>query len=401
MSTPRRRQSGTGTVFQRADGKWIGRIEAGVDARGRRRQLTVRGRSAAQVKEKLEELKRDVARAGIPDAATARTTTVKAWSETYLKIAEAELRPKSYAGAASAIRTWINPTIGHKRLTALTPADVRAVTDAQRKAGRAGATQMRTHDVLTAMLKAAILEGHAIPQRVLLVKRPRVGENDREAITVDEALAILKVTADRPDASMWAAIFLQGLRQGERLGLTWDHVDLERNTLDVSWQLQPLPYNVPRDRTSGFRVPDGYVVRHLVDAYHLVRPKSRSSRRTIPIVPWLRGALIAWREIAPASPYNLVWPTADGRPRAADADRAEWLAIQEAADVAHPAGRPYVLHEARHSTATILRELGVDVGSIERILGHSKFVEAYDHADRLEEDRAALALVAGRLALEA
>jgi integrase len=398
--SPRRRQYGTGSVFQRSDGMWVGQIEAGVDAHGRRRRLTVYGATAARVKEKLEALKRDIARTGVPETAIARSTTVTAWSATYLKIAEAELRPKSYAGAASAIRKWINPTIGHKRLVALSPADVRAVADAQRKAGRAGATQMRTHDVLIGMLKAAMLEGHAIPQRVLLVKRPRPGENDREAIRTDEALAVLKVTAERDDASMWAAMFLQGLRQGERLGLTWPCVDFEHDTLDVSWQLQPLPYRTPRDPSSGFRVPDGYVARHLVDAFHLVRPKSKASRRTIPMTPWLRGALLAWRDVAPASPHGLVWPTKTGRPRRAEHDRAEWLAIQETAGIAHPAGRPYVLHEARHATATLLLELGTPKAVVELILGHSEFVEAYDHADRLDEARQALQSVAGRLALE-
>jgi integrase len=397
----KRRQYGSGSVFQRADGTWVGRIEGGVDAQGRRRRITVYGPSAARVREKLEATKRDVARAGIPDAAVARSTTVKAWSTSYLTIAETELRPKSYASAASAIRKWINPTIGHKRLTALTPADIRAVTTAQAEAGRAGATMMRTHDVLAAMLKAAMLDGHAIPPRVLLVKRPRPDENDRQALPNADVRAILKVTAGRPDAAMWAAMFLQGLRQGERLGLTWEAVDFERGTLDVTWQLQPLPYNTPRDPSSGFRVPRGYIVRHLVDAFHLVRPKSKASRRTIPMVPGLAAALLAWRDVAPASPHDLVWPADNGRPRRSEDDRAEWLAIQEAAEVAHPAGRPYVLHEARHSTATVLRELGIPVEVIEAILGHSKFVEAYDHADRIDAALSALEQVAGQWAIEA
>jgi integrase len=397
----KRRQYGSGSVFQRANGLWVGRLDAGVDARGKRRRLTVYGNTEAKAKQKLEALKLDVARHGVPDASTARSTTVKAWSATYLKMAETKLRPKSYAGTASAVRRWINPTIGHKRLAALTPADIRAVADAQAEAGRAGTTQLRTHAVLTKMLKAAILEGHPVPQRVLLVERPTSNESDREAIATVDALAILKVTAERDDAAMWAGMFLQGLRQGERLGLTWAAVDFERNTIDVSWQLQHLPYNTPRDPASGFRVPRGYMVRHLVDAAHLVRPKSKAGRRVIPLVPWMRAALLAWRDIAPANPHDLVWPTAAGKPRRPEDDRAEWLAIQQAAGVAHPAGRPYVLHEARHATATLLRELGVGVEAIELILGHSKFVEAYDHADRLDEARTGLEQLAGRLALEA
>jgi integrase len=398
MATVKRRQYGSGSIHQRSDGLWIGTLEAGVDARGRRRRLTVSAKSESRAKEKLEELKRSIARSGLPVAGSGRSTTVEAWSKTYLSMALAELRPKSYTSTASAIRRWIIPTIGRKRLAALTPADVRAITEAQRAAGRGGATQGRTYDVLRTMLKAAILEGHDVPQRVLMVKRPRLGENDRQAISTPDALAILRVSAELPEASLWASLFLQGLRQGERLGLTWEHVDLVRGTLDVSWQLQRLVY--ADGSRSSFRVPDGYVARHLEGALHLVRPKTKASRRTIPLTPWLAEALAAWREVAPPSPHDLVWPDAEGRPRRPEIDRAEWVKIQELADVRHPSGRPYVLHEARHSTATILRELNVDVSTIELILGHSKFVETYDHADRLDDARQALAQVAGRLALE-
>ena len=88
-----------------------------------------------------------------------------------------------------------------------------------------------------------------------------------------------------------------------------------------------------------------------------------------------------------------------GQPRKAADDRETWVALQAVAGVAHPAGRPYVLHEARHATATLLLELGVDRDVVEAILGHSKLVEAYDHADRLPAARKALESLAERLAL--
>jgi ribosomal protein L34 len=77
------------------------------------------------------------------------------------------------------------------------------------------------------------------------------------------------------------------MRPAEVRGLTWDRVDLEAATLDISWQAQTLPYNIARDRSSGFRVPVGYTARHLVDSWHLTRPKTRSGKRVIPIVPWM------------------------------------------------------------------------------------------------------------------
>lgn len=61
------------------------------------------------------------------------------------------------------------------------------------------------------------------------------------------------------------------MRQAECLGLTWDAVDLDNGTLDVSWQLQALPW---QDRTRGaFRVPAGFFARHLTGSYHLSAPR--------------------------------------------------------------------------------------------------------------------------------
>lgn len=53
----RRRPRGTGTVCQRADGYWIGRIDLGKDADGKRRFKTVYGKERSVVEDKLAALK--------------------------------------------------------------------------------------------------------------------------------------------------------------------------------------------------------------------------------------------------------------------------------------------------------------------------------------------------------
>lgn len=398
MSTVRR-QYRSGSVFQRKDGMWIGRFEAGTDSEGRRRQITVSAATESRCKERLEQRKTEIARAGVPEKRAGKRDTVELWSRAWLDIIVLEQRPKAYASTASAVKKWIVPTIGRRRLIDLAPADLRSVIAEQRKAGLSEATRIRTHSVMMSMLKAAKLEGHDVAERVFLLPKPKTGENDREAIPADQAIAILRAVADDADGSTWAAALLEGIRQGERLGLTWDCVDFEDDLIDISWQLQPLPYVDNRDKALGFRVPDGYRAVHLERAFHLVRPKSAKSRRVIPLIEPMRNALLAWREVAPDSPHGLVWPAADGGPRKAEADREEWKALQTVAGVAHPSGRPYLLHEARHSTATLLRQLGVPREVAEAILGHAKFIETYDHSNQLPAMRKALESVAKELAL--
>ncbi|MDQ1736550.1 MAG: hypothetical protein QOH56_2801 [Pseudonocardiales bacterium] len=235
-----------------------------------------------------------------------------------------------------------------------------------------------------------------------------------------DALAMLDVAAGRPDGSRWVAALLQGMRQGECLGLTWKAVDLDAGVIDVSWQLQSIPYQHGCTRTGArwecarrfggdcpsrsLRIPDGYEYRQLDGNLCLVRPKTEKGTRLIPLVPWMSAALTQWRKVAPASPHGLVWPRPDGRPQTSKADAEAWRDLQDVGQVASvddTAGRRYQLHEARHTTATLLLEAGVDSEVIKAILGHSSIVTSrgYQHVSQ-ELARKAMNELAGKLKLE-
>lgn len=324
--------------------------------------------------------------------------TVREWAATWLPIQERERRPKTFAGYQSAVKTWVVPTIGERALTELAPSDMRAVAEALRTAGRAATTARYIQTVLTKMLRDAIIEGHDVPTRVLAAKRAANPMNDRTSIPLDQATAILRVAAGEPGGSQWTAAFLQGLRQGERLGLTWDCVDLDGGTIDISWQLQALPYVAGRG--GPLRVPDDYVHRQLYGALSLVRPKTGRGRRVIPLVPPMTAQLRAWRELAPSSPYGLVWPRPDGQPLAPQADQRRWRSLQDRSGARHPSGRYWFGHEIRHTAATLLMNLGVDETVRMAILGHSSIetTRHYQHSD-LEHARKALAAAAAALGI--
>lgn len=360
---------GEGTFYYReADSRWVGSIEAGWTPKGTRRRITVTHRDEDAAWDKLQARRKVLLTEGRA-AALQRSTTVQAWLGTWLDHQATVLRPNTYSGHASYVRRWIVPAIGRRALDELTAADVRAVARAVITAGRSSTTAATVQSVLQKALRDAVIEGYAVPDAALTVQKPTKRESDRDALTLPDATAVLAAAAGHPDGARWVAALLQGMRQGECLGLTWDAIDFGRQRIDVSWQLQALPY-ADRDRQR-FRVPDGYEARRLEGAYHLVRPKSRAGQRLIPMLPWMAEPLAAWREVAPVSPHGLVWPRADGRPRTARADRAAWYALTDEAEVRHSSGRRYVLHEARGTTATLLLAARVDEKIITAIMGHS------------------------------
>jgi len=392
-----RPRHGEGSFYWRErDQRWVATIEAGYTAKGTRRRITVTDRDEDTAWDKYMVKRKQLLTEGRA-AALQKSITVQAWLTTWLDHQATVLRPNTYSGHASYVRRWIIPTIGRRPLDELTSADVRSVARAVITAGRSSTTAATVQSVLQKALRDAVIEGYMVPQAALEVPKPAKRESDRDALTLADAALVLDAASRRPDGARWVAALLQGMRQGECLGLTWDAVDFKRKRIDVSWQLQPLPY-LDRDRDT-FRVPDGYEARRLEGAFHLVRPKSKSGQRVIPMLPWMVEPLEAWRQVAPPSPHGLVWPRPDGKPQTDKADRAAWYALTDEAKVRHPSGRRYVLHEARGTTATLLLAAEVDEKIITAIMGHSTILmsRAYMSVDE-EMLRGALEKV-GRLAL--
>lgn len=382
----KRRPHGTGSVYQDARGRWVAALDAGWTAQGTRRRRRRIASSEREARQILAAMMRDQTAPGV-----AASTTVKTWAGRWLAVHQEEVRPHAYATDRTAVTKWIIPTVGHRRLDALTPADVRAVDLAQQQAGLAPSSVLRTRAVLHKLLRDARAEGHTIPDRVLAVKAPPKGESSREAIPTTDALAILHAAAGLPDGTRWVAAFL-GLRPAEALGLTWERVHPDR--LEIVWQLKALPYLDPADKTAGFRLPAAFVARHLCDAYHLVRPKTARGLRVVPITPGVAGALARWREIQGGSRYGLVWPRPDGRPQRDEWDREAWRELCRMAGVG-----PYDLYSARHTAVTELKRGLVDDSVAAAIVGHSKLLDTYRHID-MTETGPAIAGLASALGLD-
>lgn len=419
MTAEKRRQYGTGSVYRRAsDGRWMGVIQIGWNARGRRRTVSVSGKTEAEAKRKLRDKQKDIDKTGAPVEGIGSQTTVKTWCEQWIDTKSRHLRPASRSGYVSAVNAWIIPTIGKRRLADLTPGHVRSVAKAVQAAGNTSTHAAGVQKILQRSLKDAIAEGHSVPERLLQIVTPGAAVSDRTAIPIEDALRLLEVAAGRHGGSRWVAALLQGMRQGECLGLTWKCVDLDGATVDVSWQLQSIPWAhgcAPENErpTCGRRyargcpkrhhvLPDDADVIHLEGAWHLTRPKTSSGRRIIPLVPWMVEALRTWQDEAPASRHDLVWPRLDGRPQDKKVDDADWRALQAAAKTAHPKPRPWTLHEARHTTATLLLEAEVDPETVKAILGHSDIATSrnYQHVSQALA-RQAMEKLAERLQLVA
>lgn len=396
------RDKGSGSVYyDTGRDRWRGTLEAGWTSRGTRRKVNVSAKTKRECIQKLADKRRELAVSGPPAEDVREQTTIKGFSDEWLKDEVERLDPSAYDTTKAAVSNWIVPTIGKRRLSMVTARDVRSVHKALRAEGRSESTVARYHGVLMRMLKDAARDGYPIPQSALLAESVAPGKSDRDAIPLDHVALILAQARLEPDYSRWLAAFLEGLRPAEALGLEWDRVDFERGALEISWQLKALPYSKPRDRSSGFRVPRGYEARQIKNAWHFVRPKTDAGDRWIPLHSALAMALKEWQKKCPSK--TLVWPNltgdkarAYGNPREDKPDRKVWKRLCAQAGVPE-----YDLYAARHTTASLLRDMGVPEEIITMIMGHSSMLstKAYIHTTMTKAsehlERATKAITAG------
>lgn len=406
---PKKRSSGDGGLFYIPSRKlWRGVIDVGFWPDGRRRQKTVTSRTQRGAREKLEQIKSDLDENDTP---LDRKTTLEAWSAIWLAtICRPNLKPSALNAYESITRKWIVPTLGRKKVAAIKPSDVLAVHQAVREAGRSSATNRKVHNVLSGMLEAARLQGLAKRNVAEDVKAPAVLSKERGALGTEDARAVLLAARSLPDGSRWWAALLGGLRQSERLGARIDSLDLDRGILKVEWSLDEIPSEHgcgtkdgtwPCGKARGgscpqrrLKVPDGFEHIPLRGRLALVRPKSGKAR-SVPLIPahieQIREHLA--RTADEPNPFGLIWHKSDGSPHLPGEDGQAWRDLlfsvgmiddeQRKEPKDRAPGTPDIptTHWARHTTATVLMELGVDAKVIGSMIGHvdAKTTQHYQH----------------------
>ncbi|MEB0286763.1 site-specific integrase [Cryobacterium sp. 10I1] len=401
---PKKRSPGDGALFYiPSKNLWRGVIDIGFTPDGRRKQETVTSRTQRGARDKLNELKEEIKIYGAP---LDRRRTVEQWASHWLEtVCRPKLKPKPFAAYESVTRSWIVPVIGKKRMSLVKPSDVREVYQRIAQAGRSSSTALKAHNIMSAMFESARRDGIVGRNVVADVDAPRAAISSRDALPTQDAIKILAAASVRTDGTRWWTALLGGVRQGERLGATLDSLDLDKGLFTIQWSLTEARFEhgcggkcaVKRGGSCPKRrliLADGLEYRQLDGRLCLVRPKS-GKPRTFPLIPQLVEALRRYLAATAdrPNPHGLIWRNPDGSPITSGQDSEEWRDLLLAAGVitaeqAKPLkdqaeGTPPAptTHWARHTTATVLMELGVDARIIGEIVGHAsdEITRRYQH----------------------
>lgn len=355
-----RRANGEGSIFRRKDGRWSGQAYVLLPSGGRSRRV-VYGKTRAEVHQKVTALVRQSHQGVVaPNGQIKLGDYLHEWLE---DTARRHLRPRTFQNYELMVRLHLVPTLGQRRLDRITAADVRGLLNAKSDSGLSASTVKHIHAVLRVALEQAVRDDILVRNVARLVKSPALDAEPVEPLDVDEARRLLAVSKDDRLHALWAAALSIGLRKGEALGLRWEDVDFEEGRVRVVQQLQRI---------------DG--------SLRLDPPKTRGSRRTIPVPPVCIDALLSHRvrqkeERAALGEYwkesGLVFTTQFGTP-IDPRNVNRWFDA-----LCKRAGVPRVrVHDLRHTCASLLLAQGVHPRVVMEILGHSQIsmtMNTYSH----------------------
>lgn len=389
-------------MFKRADGIWVGSVEIPVGIDGKRRQKRVYSKSRAAARDKLKELQ-DKVSGGL--VVITGNDTLADWLDTWLNtIKKPRLTQSTFKFYEEAVRLHINPVIGSTRLDRLTAQHIyHAINEANTTRNA-----QRVHLVLKMALNKAVDNGVLSRNVCAAIDKPTHSKIEQDILTLDQASHLYgtAVAAQPLMASRWAAALWTGARPAELRGLEWDRVDFDNATFDLSWQLKQLSKTHgcgdrhsdgtwPCGKKRGHACPGAYwdlapgiEWRECRGSMLWTRPKTDAGKRMVPIVaPLLEMLRAHYRATGnDPNPHNLVWHWPDGKPIGEKQEWELWTALLDAA------GLPRIdQYCTRHTTATLMDEIGVPQDVRMQIMGHSSKVaaKAYVHVDQTRT-RAAL-----------
>lgn len=225
-----RRAHGEGTILKRKDGRWQGAITLGYDKNGKQYRKTVYGKTQAQVRQKLDELKRNHA-AGLLQV---DDPEVVAFIELWLDAKEREVKPRTIESYRYTFSKYLKDRLGDAKLSKLTPLKVQAMLGEI-----ADDVSPHTSNYCRSLLIAAM--NQAVKWRltplnpILGTTRARETKREMTLWTPDQITTFLNVAKTHRLYALFYLAITSGLRIGEILGLKW--IDLQNGTLHVQRSL--------------------------------------------------------------------------------------------------------------------------------------------------------------------
>ncbi len=347
-----------GTIIKRKDGRIELRVKIGTRLDGTAVKKSFYGKSEREAKKKRDEwlTQNPIYKQNIANNSVSFSEWADRWLEVYKK---GNVREYTYENTyCSRVRKYLKPYFKERPLQSIRPIDIREFFNLYRYLSIDLLKTLKI--ILNDIFEKAIENDICTKNPVLNIKlKSTYKQKKKKALNLEEYERAVQWAIETEHIDI-LTVLKTGIRRGELLGLRWCDIDFEKKVIKIEQSIGP-----PAKSGKG------------VD-FEL---KSLSSNRSIPIDEELAENL---NKLPKTS--ELVFQTYNAN---AYGKRIKKPLLQMAEDCNLPF---LTLHELRHTYGTVLREKGVDIYSISKLLGHASIevtAKIYVHND-LEVLRSAI-----------
>lgn len=365
-----RREYGSGSVSQRADGTWTARMVIGINEKGRPRIKALYGKTEREVKKKLKDFQKEFYK---NDQSVVQRGTVESYMRTWLyENKQNLLKPKSFDRLEQTVLYQVIPQVGHIQLAAFQSSDVQTMLNTLKRNGLSYSTVKKAYDAVNECFRTGIIQktvlfnpalGVAVPAKKTFGKTEIRYYNDEEVDKLCEN-ATATYSNGKRIYRLGDGIIVDlntGLRMAELLALKWTEVDFERRRVVVN-----STRVIVKDRDDN--------AEHKYTVIEQDSAKSATSIREVDMNDACYDALIRLKEIT--GKYDYVLSTKDGKPLSPRYLDRMLRKIAVASEF--PEDKIYGLHALRHTFASRLFAAGEDVKTVSELLGHSDITITYN-----------------------
>lgn len=340
-----RRDSGTGSVYQRKDGLYVAQLKGSYRY----------AKTEREARRKLLEMMQT------KEEATPKNIPVGKVLDDYLAAATPNLKARTVKRYSEAIQVHLRPAFGKTKLHKLTALQVEETYARKLRDGLSASTIQLINAVLSSALKRAVRLKLVQTNVCKDVLTPRREREEAEIFTLGEVQALLLAASQDRLEALWTLALQTGAREGEILGLQVSDYNAQQGTLRIARTI----YN-------------GAVS----------TPKSKRGRRTITLPKQAQRALEAHLEAN--KPARYIFTTSTGKPLSSSHFiRNYWRPLVERAGVEYRC-----FHTCRHTVASTLLGKGLPIPAIARYLGHKEqmLLSTYSHLMPDQMDAVAAAM---------
>lgn len=352
---------------KRKDGRYEGRIPAGVDENGKRRFIAVYGQTKQEVKEKLDELTKQRKTHGF---LTTKKILFGDWLDDWLNnTMKIHLKDTTFCLYETLIRVHIKPILGQTQLAKLQVADLERLYKEKLECGRiqkkgkkvkekpkglAPKTVKQIHNVIHQALQRAFDTGLVTANVSDKAKLPKLTQKQVESLSPEHIQALLKQIENDRLRAAYILTLKTGLRRGELLALKWSDVNWAENTISVNKSLVMAGGKMSLHDTT--KTARGMRLLYIDDDLiaELKRHKARQAEERLKYgdVYESKGLIFAYENGEYINPNTF---------------RQRFKRVLKNIGIEEKR-----FHDLRHTFASLLIQNGIDVLRVSAFLGHAK-----------------------------